>query len=211
MGIIAGIALLLIIIIVFAYAGSELMSFVTDTSSAVAQKIRDNETKIPNAPVGSTVCDLFLTATWREKNSVGFPVAEQILFTNTEGKTVIKEVNNCGTVAPASNSLLTLLDFFGTKKSMTPLDLIIPEQQLFESTFKMSFVLVNEDGYEKKLPHYQNIEYKIPASTFEYDFEQKLIFRDVQAGQYILELRPDDAKWNDHGENQPYRQNISVP
>lgn len=211
MGIVAGIALLLIIVVVFAYAGSELMSFVTDTSSAVAQKIRDDETKIPNAPVGSTICDLFLTVQWREKSSNELFEVEQVLFTNSDGKTVTKEVSDCGTVAPASNSLMTLLDFFGTKKDVIPLDLIIPQQSAFDEPYYLSFVLVNDDGFEKKLPHYQSIKYIVPNFTFEYDFEQKLIFRDVQTGNYVLELRPDGARWFDHGENQPYRQNISVP
>lgn len=211
MGIVSGIILIVIIVVVFAYAGSVIMGFVTDTSDAIKQGISDKELQIPNAPVGSKACDLFLTVTWREKNSIGFPVAEQILFTNTDGKTVKKEVKNCGVVAPVSNSLLTLLDFFGTEKIVSPLHLIIPEQQVSESSFMITFVLVDENGYEKKVPHYKDKIYKIPATTFEYDFEQKLIFRDVQYGEYTLELRAVGAVWNNHGENQPYIQHISVP
>ena len=47
MGIVSGIFLLLIIVVVFAYGGSVIMGFVTDTSGIVAQKIRDTETQIP--------------------------------------------------------------------------------------------------------------------------------------------------------------------
>ena len=133
------------------------------------------------------------------------------MFTNTEGKTVKKEVNNCGTVAPATNSLLTLLDFIGTSKTVTPLDIIVPNNNLFDEKYTISFVLIDENGYEKKLPHYQDREYIVPALTSEYDFEQKLIFRDIKYGEYTLELRPTNAKWNDHQDNQPYKQHISVP
>ena len=211
MGIVSGIFLLLIIVVVFAYGGSVIMGFVTDTSGIVAQKIRDTETQIPSAPAGSKACDLFLTATWREKTTNEVFEVEQILFTNTDGKTVKKEVSNCGTVSVAPNSLLTLLDFMGTNKDVKPLDIIVPQQSVFEEPYTISFVLINSDGYEKKLPHYQSIKYVVPKLTYEFDFEQKLIFRDVEYGEYTLELRPDGARWFDHGESQPYMQHISVP
>lgn len=211
MGIVSGIFLLLIIVVVFAYGGSVIMGFVTDTSNAVAQRINDAEIQIPNPSVGEKACDLFLTATWREKSSTELFEVSNILFTNTDGKTVKKEVSNCGVVAPTSNSFMTLLDFLGSGNTPNPLDVILPVQSTFDAKYKMSYVLVNEDGQERKLPHYQNNEYLVPAFTFEYDYEKKLVFRDVEYGEYTLELRPENARWFDHGESQPYKQHISVP
>ena len=211
MGVTAVIVLLLVVVGIIVFAGSQVMSFVTDTQSAIAQSARDIETQIPQPPIGSKICDLIITATWREKNSLSLGDDIHILFTNTDGKSIKKVVNNCGNVLPAHNSLMTLLDFIGTKQSVTPLDLIIPDTLVFESEYKMSFVLVDENGLEKKLPRYQEISYKIPALKAEYDFEQKIIFRDVAVGDYILELRPINAKWNDHGEHEPYKQKITVP
>ena len=210
MGIVSGILLVLIVIVVFAYGGSVIMGFVTDTSSAFKQAVSDRELQIPSAPVGTSACDLFITVQWREKNSSGFPFIEQILFTNVDGKTVKKTVSNCGIVAPVQNSLMTLLDFIGSGKAQ-PLEFVFPTQGITEGTYSMSFVLVDANGYEKKLPHYQNLPFKVPITTYENDYEQKLIFRDMQYGNYVLEMRPSEARWSDHGESQPYRQNISVP
>ena len=212
MGIVSGIFLVLIIIVVFAYGGSVIMGFVTDTSNAVAQQLRDNEIQIPNVVAGDKACDLFITAQWREKNTFGSldGFVQILLFTNSDGKTIKKTVSNCGTVAPVQNSLLTLLDFLGSD-NMKPLEFFVPNQALTAGSYSMSFVLVDENGYEKKLPHYQNQPFTVPALSFEYDYEQKLVFRDIKYGDYILELRPTDARWNDHGEAQAYKQKISVP
>lgn len=209
---VGGIIVLIIVIVVFFVAGNQLLAFVTDSSDIISQQLRDSDVQIPVPKTGSTVCDLFLTASWREKSSNEVFEVSNVLFTNTDGKTVSKEVSNCHVKTATSFSLLSMMDFFGSSSaSVKPLDVIIPQQSAFAQTYKMSFVLIDENLLEKKIPHLQNIPYDVPAFTFEYDYEQKMVFREIVVGNYVLEMRPTDARWFDHGESQAYRQNITVP
>ena len=203
-------AVIVIGIIGLTVMGYSVDAWVNDTINALNGNIRDSETSIPSPQRGQIACDLYVDATWREKMTASFSDVNKVLFTNQDGKTITSEWKDCYQVGGISPSL-TLLDFFNQPKEVAPLDLIIPNTNIVDEKYNLSFVLVDSNNLEKKLPHYQKIDYIVPAFNPEFDFQQKLVFRNIVLGDYTLKIIPEHARWWEHQSGEPYQQSIVAP
>ncbi len=131
MGITGILIAIAIIIVVIAFAGTQVSAFINDTFANIGMQIRDSETKI-DAPVqGDIICDMFVTANWEEQTTVIFALEPQpILFfdpKDVEGVGIDVNFQNCGIAGGIGLSFLPLLDFLGTNSEVVPLDFIFIE------------------------------------------------------------------------------------
>jgi len=192
---IAGFLILVVIIVVaFLVAGTQISAFVNDTFQSFGVQVRDSEVRIDAPKQGEIICDMFVTANWREKGTVAFafdPIP--ILFfdpRDEEGVGINVNFQKC-TISGATNlSFLPLFDFLGTSSDVPPLEFIIPDVPLFDQPYELSWILVQTDtGKERKLAHYQNLEYIVPQGVFDFRYEQKLILRTVPNSLSPLDSR----------------------
>ncbi len=126
MGITGILIAIAIIIVVLAFAGTQVSAFINDTFANIGMQIRDSETKI-DAPIqGDIVCDMFVTANWEEQTTVIFALEPQpILFfdpNDVEGVGIDVNFQNCGIAGGIGLSFLPLLDFLGTNLLFSGMD-----------------------------------------------------------------------------------------
>jgi len=211
MGTTVTLIILVIIIIGGLFFWSELSAFASDVSGFIKDTERDSEIKIPKPKSGVTVCDLFITVDVRSRSAVSGATlvgTERILFTDgKEGKLIGWLWDNC---RPFGLSLfsLTTLDLLGDS---TRLEFFIPAEDIFDQKIILSFVLTDENGLEKKLPLYQDITYIHPAFVADFDFTQKLKFRDLVPQDYVLEIFPIEAHFDDKKVGTPLKKLITAP
>jgi hypothetical protein len=204
-------AVIVIGVIGLTVMGYSVDAWINDTVSVFLGNVRDSESSIPAPVAGQVACDLLVNVEWREKGTnIGLGV-DAILFLNSDGKTVSYVYDNCYQVGNTQFPTASLLDFMNTKEVVAPLDLIIPAQELFDKEYKLSFILVDSNGLEKKVQHYQDISYVVPALNLEYDFEQNLKFRNVVLDDYTLKIVAENARFWEHTDGEPYLQGIVAP
>jgi len=190
-------------------AGYEVDAWINGFYSSIQNGIIDGVNNMPSPAVGSIACNLIVDVEWREKGTnVGVGV-DAVLFLNSEGKTVNTTWDSCYEV----NGLPTasLLDFMASQDTIAPLDVIIGAQEIWDKDYQMSFILVDELGTERKVQHYQSIDYVVPKLNLSYDFEQRLVFRNVQLADYTLKIIAEEARFWEHSEGEAYYQAIRAP
>ncbi len=200
--------LVAIIIVSFLVAGAQISAFVNDTLGAFGSQVRDDEIKIDAPQQGQVVCDIFVTANWREKGTLAFALDPiPILFFDPRdeaGVGINIDYQNCK-IASGGFQFASLLDFLGTTDEVVPLEFIIPDIPIFDQPYELSWVLVDPNtGKERKVLHYQNIEYIVPAGVFDFRYEQKLVFREVVPDDYVLKIIPKIARFFDQTEGDPF-------
>jgi len=209
-GVIGFLILVVIVVVAFLVAGSQISAFVNDTLSAFGVQTRDDEVKLPVAQQGELVCDLFITANWREKGTLAFafdPIPIIFIDPKDEAGVGIQAqfVSETCKLASGGFQFNSLLDFLGTSDQVQPLEFIIPDFPIFDQPYELSWVLVHTDsGKERKLIHYQNIEYVVPQGVFDFRYEQKLVFREVEPDDYLLKIIPSVARFNDKTEGEVF-------
>lgn len=209
-GVIGFLILIVIVVVAFLVAGSQISAFVNDTLSAFGVQTRDDEVKIPVAMKDELVCDLFITANWREKGTLAFafdPIPIIFIDPKDEAGVGIQAtfVSETCKLASGAFQFNSLLDFLGTSNQVQPLEFIIPDFPIFDQPYELSWVLVHTDtGKERKLPHYQNIKYVVPQGVFDFRYEQKLVFREVEPDDYLLKIIPSVARFNDKTEGEVF-------
>ena len=206
----AFLVLVAIIVVGFLVAGSQISAFVNDTFASFGVQVRDDETKIDAPKQGEIVCDLFITANWREKGTVAFafdPIPIIFIDPRDESGVGIQAtfVSETCHVASGGFQFNSLLDFLSTSDEVVPLEFIFPDFPVFDFPYELSWVLVQSDtGRERKLLHYQDIEYIVPAGVFDFRYEQKLVFRDVVPDDYTLKIIPSSARFFDKTEGEVF-------
>jgi len=208
MGLTGTLILLVIIIVGGLFFWSELTAFASDVSGFIKTADRDSQVKIPRPTSGTTVCDLFITIDVRSRSAISGTLVstERILFTDgQEGKEIGWQWSNC---RPFGLSLfsLTTLDLLGDSPR---LEFFIPAEDIFDQQIILSYIIIDEDGLEKKLPLYQDITYIHPAFVADFDFQQKLKFRDLVPKDYVLEIFPTEAHWDNKKVGQPLKKVIT--
>jgi len=211
MGTTATLIILLIIIVGGLFFWNEVSAFASDFSAFIKTSERDEQVKIPKPTSGTTVCDLFVTVAIRSTSALsgatGFGT-ERILFSDgQQGKLITWQWDNCH---PFSLSLLSLTAFDLIGDSPT-LEFFIPAEDVFDQKIILDFVLTDENGLEKKLPLYQDVTYIHPAFVSDFDFEQKLKFRDLIPKDYVLEIFPTEAHWDNKKVGSPLKKVITFP
>jgi len=190
-----------IILVVIVFAGSQVSAFINDIFVGIGVDIRDSETKIPPAERGEIVCDLFVTANWEEQTTLIFALEPQpVIFFDPDdidgGNVGINTSYQDCKVSGGGLSFLPLFDFLSTSDTVVPLDFIFPDFPLFDLTYELDWILEDANtGKERKLAHYQNIKYEIPAGQFDFRFEQKLVFREIVPKDYNLKIIPEVARF----------------
>lgn len=202
-------------VIAFIIAGSQISAFVNDTFATFGVQIRDSEIKIDAPQQGQIICDVFVTANWLERGTLVFALNPQpILFfdpKDADNVGIVVDYRDCK-IASGGFQFSSLLDFIGASSEVQPLDFIIPEVPFFDDPYELSWVLVVFDtGKERKLLHYQNIEYIVPTGVFDFRYEQKLVFRDIVPDDYTLKIVPKVARFFDHSAGQPFLFQIQDP
>ena len=210
--------LVAVILIVIVFAGAEVSAFINDTLGAIGATTRESETKIPNPQEGQIVCDVFIIADWQVRLSTEIFDINPIIFFDpakvTGGKVGIDIVYQtpCKISSGITFSFLPLFDFLSTRDQVQPLEFIFPIQSAFDEKYKLSWILVQADtGRERKLVHYQEIEYVVPSFEFDFRFQQKLVFRDIVPDDYILKIVPLGAKFADLDDGQAFLEFIPDP
>jgi len=216
MGITGILIAIAIILVVIAFAGTQVSAFINDTFATIGMQIRDSETKIDAPQQGDIVCDMFVTANWEEQTTLIFALEPQpVLFfdpNDVEGVGINVNFQNCGVAGGIGLSFLPLLDFLGTNSEVVPLDFIFPDFPIFDLPYELSWILVQQDtGKERKLAHYQDIEYEIPSGQFDFRFEQKLVFRDVVPDDYVLKIVPKVARFFELDDGEAFEFAIQDP
>ncbi len=208
--------LVVIVVIVFLVAGTQISAFLNDTFQTFGVQVRDSEVRIDAPQQGEIICDMFVTANWREKGAVAFafdPIP--ILFfdpKDEEGVGINVNFQNCRISGGLGLSFLPLFDFLSTSGDVPPLEFIFPDFPIFDQPYELSWVLVQTDtGKERKLAHYQDIEYIVPQGVFDFRYEQKLVFRDIVPDDYTLKIVPKVARFFDQTEGDPFLFFISDP
>lgn len=202
--------LIVIIVVSFSVAGSQISAFVNDTLSSFGVQVRESEIKIPVAKQGEIVCDLFITANWREKGTVAFafdPIPIIFIDPRDEEGVGIQAtfVSETCKVSSGGFQFNSLLDFLSTTDEVVPLEFIFPDFPIFDQPYELSWVLVQSDtGKERKLLHYQNIEYIVPQGVFDFRYEQKLVFRELVPDDYTLKIIPSVARFFDKTEGEVF-------
>jgi len=207
--------LIVIIIVVLVFAGTQVSAFINDTLGAFGVGVREGEIRIPTPIQGQIICDLFVTARWEEQTTITFTVLQPILFfeeKDVEGVGITVDHQDCKVASGTNLSFLPLFDFLGTNDQVVPLDFVFPHPTFFEQTYELSWILIQTDtGKERKVSHYQNIAYEIPAGTFDWRYEQKLVFRDVVPDDYILKIISIDSRFFNLDEGEPFLFTIRDP
>jgi len=213
-GLLIAIAIILVVIV---FAGSQVSAFVNDIFVGVGVDIRDSETRIPPAVQGEIVCDLFITANWEIQNTIIFAIEPQpVIFFDPDdieggGVGITTNYDDCK-VSGGILSFLPLFDFLSTSDTVPPLDFIIPDFGFFDIPYELDWILVDENtGKERKLSHYQNISYEVPAGQFDFRFEQKLVFRDIVPDDYILKIVPEVARFFEQDDGEAFFHLIPDP
>jgi len=214
---VVGILVLIVIIIIsFAVAGTQISAFINDTFQTFGVQVRDSEVKIDAPQQGEIICDMFVTAKWREKGTLAFafdPIP--IIFIDPkdeEGVGINVDFQNCRIAGTLGLSFLPLFDFLGTSSDVAPLEFIFPDFPLFDQPYELSWILVETDtGKERKIAHYQDIEYIVPQGVFDFRYEQKLVFRNLVPDDYTLKIVPKVARFVDQDEGEPFIFFISDP
>ena len=212
---IGGFLVLVVIIVVgFLVAGSQISAFVNDTFASLGTQVRDDEIRIDAPKQGEIVCDMFVTANWEVRLATQIFAVVPIIFIeegDPQGVGIDVSFTDCK-IASGGFQFASLLDFLSTSDQVEPLDLFIPIQSAFEEPYEFSWVLVQTDtGKERKLPHYQDIVYIVPSLNFDFRHEQKLVFRDVVPDDYTLKIIPIKAKFNNLDDGEPFLFAISDP
>jgi len=206
----------LIILIIFIIGGlffwSEISAFAGDFKGFIDNKERDEQVRIPKPVTGQTVCDLFVTVEIRSTSALsgatlGF-TTERILFTDgAHGKEITWNWSNCH---PYQGTGLSLAPLELLQERLSTFEFFIPaEDILFDQQIIISYVLVDETGLEKKKPIYQDVVYTHPQHVLDFDFEQKLRFSDLPPKDYLLEMIPTEAHFDNHKTGQAYKKAIT--
>jgi len=196
--IIATLFLFVIIAVVGIYFYAEIVAIVNDYQSILIQKILDEDIKVPAPQAGQRVCDLTITIDVRSESALsGTGIStERILFTDGKaGKQIGWNWNNCHEY---KSSLLSasLLDAI-LSSDLKKLEFFFPSADPFDQKIILSYSLVDENGLRKKLPHHQNILYIHPSFQNTFDFNQQLKFFQLIPQEYILEILPLEAHFED--------------
>ncbi len=202
-------------VIGFIIAGSQISAFVNDTFQSFGDQVRDDEIKIDAPQQGQIICDMFVTANWQERGTLVFALNPQpILFidpSDADNVGINVDFRDCK-ISSGGFPFASLLDFIGASSEVQPLDFIIPDVPLFDDPYELSWVLVDFDtGKERKLLHYQSIEYIVPVGVFDFRYEQKLVFRDIVPDDYTLKIIPKVARFFDHDDGEPFLFAIQDP
>lgn len=213
--IVAGLVLLVIAVIVFLVAGTQISAFVNDTLGAFGVASREGDIRIPTPQQGQITCNMFVTAKWEVRLSTQIFSVVPILFfdpNDVAGVGIDTSFQDCKISSGSILSFLPLFDFLSTSDQVQPLDLFIPIQSAFEEPYELSWVLVQTDtGKERKVRTYQDIEYIVPSLNFDFRHEQKLVFRDVVPDDYTLKIIPLKARFADLDDGQPLLEFIPDP
>lgn len=209
-GITGGIILIIVLVVVIAFAGEKVQAFVNDTTSILNAKIRDTESKIPAPQSGQKVCDLLVTIKGKWVGGGNPFVLQHIIYLNDGDNKITQEWNNCHTKKGISTA--SLIDF---SSGINPLEFIVPRGSYVEEPFYFSITLIDPDtDKEKKLPHHQKIPLKVPALKNEWIFTPtKIVYRELVQKDYQLYIyvegdHDSPARFADHNSGQPYIQEI---
>ncbi len=211
MGIETLIVIAVVAVIGLAFLGYEVDAWINGFLTNIQGGLIDADTAIPAPAVGSIACNVIVDIEWREKGTNVFTGVDAVLFLNSEGKTTNVEWDSCYEVGATGLPTASLLDFMASGDNIAPLDIIIGAQELWDKEYELSFILVDEFGLERKVQHYQSINYVVPALNLVYDFEQKLVFRNVELGDYTLKIVAENARFWEHSEGEHYNQAINAP
>jgi len=217
MGITGTLIAIAIIVVVLAVAGTQVSAFINDTLRGFGETVRDQENKIPNAPQGVIVCDMIVTADWEVQNTVIFALEPQpIIFfkdSDIDGSGVGFQIDyrDCKVSNGLGLSFLPLLDFLGASSEVQPLDFIIPDFPLFDLPYELSWILVDDQGKQKKVQHYQDVEYVVPSGQFDFRYQQVLIFREIIPDDYVLRIEPQVARFFEHDDGEAFLFGIPDP
>lgn len=200
----------LIIAVVLYYGYDKVSVAIDDVVETYNQKLRDEIAQIPKPTIGEMACDLSVTFNWRVIGASDGLIVQRVIFLNSEGQTTNIVWSNCHTVKSAS-SLSFIMDFFDSN-DFTSLEWIFPARShVTDVTYKLSFVLIDSNGLERK-SLYQNLSYVMPAFDSEFDFSQRLVYRDLPFGDYKIEIIGDNnARFADHKDGQSYIQQVPRP
>jgi len=208
----------LIIIIIFIVGGiffwSEISAFAGDFKGFIDNKERDEQVRVPKPVTGQTVCDLFITAEFRSTSAISGDIIshERILFTDGQrDKSITWSWDDCH---PYQDSILNLapLELLQERLNtlgLNTLEFFIPDSSPFDQKIILTYKLVDEKGLEKKLPIYQDVVYIHPSFITDFDFEQKLKFRDLPPKDYLLEIIPTEAHFDNQKTGQAYKKAIT--
>lgn len=188
---------------------SEIEAFANDFKGFAQE--RDNQIKVPRPVTGQTVCDLFITVQIRSISAISGNIIshERILFTDSQqGKEITWTWDNCHQYQDTF-SLFSLAPLELLQQRISTLEFFLPDSSPVDQQIILSYVLVDERGLEKKLPIYQDVTVIHPAFIQDFDFEQKLKFLDLTPKDWVLEMIPDEAHFDNQKTGQAYKKAIT--
>ena len=204
--------LLVIVVVAFTVVGTEISAFIDDTIGLFDQGLRDIDIRIPTPERGTQICDLLVTVDVRSISAVSGATiigTERILFSDgQEGRLITWLWDNCHTKGLVSANLAPF-DFLS--RSLPKLEFFIPAEDIFDQSIILSYVLVNENGLEKKLPQYQNVIYTHPAFISQFDFQEKVRYRDIASETYVLKIIPFEAHFDNKKVGEALEKTITFP
>lgn len=210
-----GIAFLLIVIIaIIAFGGTQLQTFLDGIQASAKNAQNQGDTKIPKPPVNTPVCDLLVTF---KPKVTGSLTSGNILFINQNGGTITYKWQNCHLQTMQWLNFAQLYDFMSTKFNADQLpkdELGIPIIAVFDETFKVNFKLVDQDGNTLLIPQHQSIPFKITSRILaDQSFNYEIKFFNLAKQAYHLEITIDSNNYRfaDHDFGQAYVQNINSP
>ena len=202
--------ILVVIVAVIAIVGvSTVADWLNDTLGSIFGGIRDDDVTIPPVTRGQLECDIVATIGFKTTISAPSLIIGELVIEVHENEFEYDFIN-CEEASGFSN-ILSFGDFFDTEKEVVPLEFLLPIPSTFDEAFEVSYKIVDSKGFQRKLPHHQEISYLIPAFENAVEFEQKLVWRDLPPEGFNIQMDADGSRFFDKSNGQPFILSINEP
>lgn len=204
----------IILLVIFAYGGTQVQAFLDGVSASVKNAQNQGDTKIPKPPVNTPVCDLLVSF---KPKVTGSLTAGNILHLNENGGTISYKWQNCHLQQMTWLNFAQLYDFLSLKVTPDQLptnELGVPIIAVFDETFKVNFKLVDQNGNTLLIPQHQSIPFKVTSRILaDQSFNYEIKFFDLAKQPYKLEITIDsnNYRFGNHDFGEAYIQNINSP